>query len=85
MRDCVVKQALFATIVIQTFGLAWALVFTPLETEQDLYGLLYFDWDWSEATAQRIEDWGGDCIFSRGSGCCGARFSRCRHMVVVKR
>jgi hypothetical protein len=52
------ERLLRLTILVQAFGLTCALVLTPLETEQDLYGLLYFDWDWPEAVAQRIEDWG---------------------------
>lgn len=46
------------TLLLQALGVSAALLFAAMEQESDIYGLLYFDWAWSERTAQQVEDYG---------------------------
>jgi hypothetical protein len=46
------------TLLLQASGVAASLLFATLEHESDIFGLLYFDWNWPEAAAQRFEDYG---------------------------
>jgi len=45
-------------IALQGLGVGGRYLFSSHETESDVYGWLYFDHGWPEATAQRIDDVG---------------------------
>ncbi|TWU22254.1 hypothetical protein Pla52o_33100 [Novipirellula galeiformis] len=62
-----VYRCLLLVLVLQCVGVAGRYYWSPNEMESDVYGLLYFDWSWSEEVAQRIDDVGT-------LGCCVAAF-----------
>ena len=53
-----VARWLRCIILLQCLGCGARYRFTSFETESDVYGLLYFDYGWSEQIAQRIDDFG---------------------------
>ncbi|MEZ6087215.1 MAG: hypothetical protein R3C05_04120 [Pirellulaceae bacterium] len=50
--------SLLWVVLLQSIGLAGRYFLSPFEIESDLYGLLYYDWNWPETLAQRIDDVG---------------------------
>jgi len=53
-------------ICLQCLGVGGRYFFSPNESESDIYGLLYFDSDWPEPLAQRIDDGGTLACFASG-------------------
>lgn len=54
-------------VVLQCVGVAGKYLFSSSETESDVYGLMYFDRDWPEEVAQRIDDGGSwACLIGAG-------------------
>ncbi|GAA5509681.1 hypothetical protein [Novipirellula caenicola] len=49
---------LVLVLLLQCVGVAGRYYWSTNETESDVYGLLYFDWGWSETFAQRFDDFG---------------------------
>ncbi|WP_372720376.1 hypothetical protein [Novipirellula sp.] len=49
---------LILVLLLQCFGVVGRYCWATNETESDVYGLLYFDWGWSEAFAQHVDDFG---------------------------
>ena len=53
-------------LLVQCIGVGGRYYFSENETESDVYGLLYFDHEWPEETAQRIDDIGTLACFGAG-------------------
>ena len=49
---------LVLVLLLQCFGVVGRYYWSTNETESDVYGLLYFDWGWSETFAQYVDDFG---------------------------
>jgi len=52
-------QCLRIVVAIQCVGIGGRYLISHHEQESSIYGLLFFDWGWQEATAQAIDDLGG--------------------------
>lgn len=66
---------------LQCLGISGRYLFSPNQTESDVYGMLFFDWDWNEPLAQRIDDLGTLACLAAGwvvliSGFWWERFSQ---------
>jgi len=63
----VVLWTLRVVILLQCLGVGGRYLFSSSETESDVYGLLFFDRDWPEEVAQRIDDGGAwACLLAVG-------------------
>lgn len=45
-------------VLLESFGVGGRYVLSRNESESPVFGLLYFEYDWAEQTAQTIDDWG---------------------------
>lgn len=59
LRVAVALQAIGAGKKLLGFGSIW-------EVDSAVFGLLLYDWHWSEDVAQRVDDWGAWCYFLCG-------------------
>lgn len=54
-------------IAVQCLGTAARILFAEFEVETAIYGILFFNWNWPEATAQQVEDVGTWIYLACGS------------------
>jgi hypothetical protein len=59
-------RVLRVVIALQCIGLAGMYWFSRFEVESDVYGILFFEYGWPEATAQLVDDFGVIACFIAG-------------------